>query len=126
MERNQSSEERHFGVMKRRQSFRPHLNQSSLLQEEQLKQFGRYPDLFEKLGYENNDANLLLKEHLERFEHEIEEESKGDNDHENDQENDDQEDDDHDIIKEINILLKERDFLDEEDEEDFSDDDTEW
>ena len=103
MERNQSSEERHFGVMKRRQSFRPHLNESSLLQEEQLKQFERYPDCFEKLGYEDNDAKVLLNEHIERFQHEneIEEENKGgeNNDKEDDnQEHDDQEEDD--IVKE--------------------------
>ena len=135
MERNQSSEERHFGVMKRRQSFRPHLNESSLLQEEQLKQFGKYPDCFEMLGYENKDAKVLLEEHIERFKR-IEDDQEDDDQEDDDREDDDREDDVHeddvlddvledDVVQEINNLLKERDFLDEE-EEDFSDDDTEW
>ena len=67
MERNQSSEERHFGVMKRRQSSRPNLNELSLLQEKQLKQFCKHPDLFEDLGFTNEDAKLLLEEHVEQF-----------------------------------------------------------
>ena len=115
MERNQSSEERHFGVMKRRQSSRPNLNELSLLQEEQLKQFCKHPDLFEDLGFTNEDAKLLLEEHVEQFKNQsviVEEEEREEEDTEVG-----------DIEQVINKLLSERDDFSEDDEDDFYDSD---
>ena len=59
-EKNQSSEERHFGIMKKRQSGRPNLRLESLLVEEQNKQFAKYPNIFKDLGYEDEKAEALL------------------------------------------------------------------
>lgn len=59
-ERNQSDQERHFGIMKKRQSGRPNLRPTSLLVEEQNKQFSKYPDIFKSLNYENAEAEASL------------------------------------------------------------------
>ena len=53
-ERNQSSEERHFGVWHRRQTGRPNIQEGKLLNELQIAQFTKYPNIWKDLGFQGN------------------------------------------------------------------------
>ena len=59
-ERNQSSEERLFGILHRRQTGRPNIIEDKILKELQIAQFAKYPTLFKNLGYNNQQANEML------------------------------------------------------------------
>ena len=112
MEKNQSSEERHFGIMKRRQSCRPKLDESALLSEEQVKEFAKHANLFEVLGYNNSEATELVSEEAERAKCLIEE---------SEVENEEKEDAEGDIEQVINKILTERENYYSGDESDYLD-----
>ena len=59
-ERNQSSEERLFGILHRRQTGRPNINKDKILKELQIARFVKYPSIFKDLGYNNKEADNML------------------------------------------------------------------
>ena len=65
MEKNQSSEERSFAYMKKRMTGRPKLNPVTLCHEHQIKQICLYPDIFEKLQYDDEEAKSIVKKFTE-------------------------------------------------------------
>ena len=74
-ERNQSSEERLFGILHRRQTGRPNIIEDKILKELQIARFARYPTLFKDLGYNNQQANEMLTSFsAEEISHELHDE----------------------------------------------------
>ena len=65
MEKNQSSEERAFASMKKRITGRPKLNPSVLLHEHQIKQICSYPNFFDVLKYDDEEANDMVRKFSE-------------------------------------------------------------
>ena len=59
-ERNQSSEERLFGILHRRQTGRPNINKDKILKELQIARFVKYPSIFKDLRYDNKEADKML------------------------------------------------------------------
>lgn len=103
--------------MKLRQTGRNRVSESSLLSEEQNKQFAKYPDIFEKLHFKNAQADALVGQQMTKGEEEVDDEEKEDEEGEKDEEGEDIEQ----MIKK-RLMGREYSLLDlNEDELDFYD-----
>ena len=145
MEKNQSAEERAFAVMKKRMTGRPKLDHTVLLHEQQIKQICRYPNIFDVLKYDNEEAQSMvtkfveLEEVYEKFKTEIEKdiiiEGEGEGEDlafdgklDSEDESDDDGEEEDDIQQYFNKILTEREAClsddDELESESESDDDS--
>ena len=70
--------------MKLRQTGRNRVLESSLLSEEQNKQFAKYPDIFKKLHFKNAQAEALIGQ-MTKAEKEVEDEEKEDEEKEDEE-----------------------------------------
>ena len=71
--------------MKLRQTGRNRVLESSLLSEEQNKQFAKYPDIFKKLHFKNAQAEALIGQQMTKAEKEVEDEEKEDEEKEDEE-----------------------------------------
>ena len=101
-ERNQSSEERLFGILHRRQTGRPNIIEHKMLKELQISRFVKYPSIFKDLGYNNKEANIMLSSF-----------SKQEKTVEQSQDKDNQLEEDEPIDKIIEQILLEREYDDD-------------
>ena len=105
--------------MKLRQTGRNRVLESSLLSEEQNKQFAKYPDIFKKLHFKNAQAEALIGQ-MTKAEKEVEDEEKEDEEKEDEEKEDEEGEDIEKMIKKR--LMGSYSLLDlDEDELDFYD-----